>query len=84
VNLGWIQYGKEVMKRDGIPVHAFADFQYRPDAATASRYFKSGHHAWNLGYFVATPRFLWKQYQKYAPNLYEGLKKIRLPTEKIV
>lgn len=76
VNLGWIQYGKKVLSRDGISVHSFIDFQYRPDAETAIRYFKSGHHAWNLGYFVTTPRFLWKQYEKFAPNLYGSLKKI--------
>ncbi|MFH0749508.1 MAG: sugar phosphate nucleotidyltransferase [Candidatus Gottesmanbacteria bacterium] len=72
-NLGWINFGKEVMTEDGIGFHEFVDFQYRPDAATAKRYFESGHHAWNLGYFVTTPRFLLSQYKKYVPNVYQGL-----------
>jgi mannose-1-phosphate guanylyltransferase len=76
VNLGWIEYGKEKEKRQDIPIHAFVDFQYRPDEKTAKRFLKSGHHAWNLGYFVTTPRFLWKQYQRFAPNLYNGLSQI--------
>ena len=75
-NLGWIDYGKEMRKEAGIPFHAFVDFQYRPDPNTAKRYLESGHHAWNLGYFVTTPQFLWKQYQRFAPNVYRGLSRI--------
>ncbi len=75
-NLGWIEYGKEVLTKEHIPLHAFVDFQYRPDKETAKRYFESGHHAWNLGYFVATPRFLWEQFARFAPNLHQGLSEI--------
>lgn len=75
-NLGWISYGKALLKKSDATFHAFVDFQYRPDKATAQKYFESGHHAWNLGYFVTTPSFLWKQYEKFAPNLVDGLSKI--------
>mgnify|MGYP001302921064 CR=1 FL=1 len=75
-NLGWISYGDKVIEKNGIEFHSFADFQYRPDRATAEKYFASGHHAWNLGYFVTTPAFLWKQYETFAPNLAQGLSKI--------
>ncbi len=75
-NLGWIDFGKEVIEKNGVSFHQFADFQYRPDGDTAKRYFESGHHAWNLGYFVTTPKFLWKQYKQFVPNLYDGLSKI--------
>jgi len=75
-NLGWISYGKEVVNREGVAFHSFVDFQYRPDAETAKKYFKSGHHAWNLGYFVTTPAFLWKQYKQFAPNLAGDLLRI--------
>jgi len=75
-NLGWISYGSEVEKKEGISFHSFVDFQYRPDGKTAQKYFTSGHHAWNLGYFVATPAFLWKQYQSFAPNLAQGIERI--------
>lgn len=76
VNLGWISYGNRILEHDGISFHAFVDFQYRPDAETARRYFRSGHHAWNLGYFVTTPAFLWKQYGAYAPNIARDLSRI--------
>ncbi|KKU83087.1 hypothetical protein A2973_00500 [Candidatus Gottesmanbacteria bacterium RIFCSPLOWO2_01_FULL_49_10] len=75
-NLGWIEYGKEEVKEEEIAFHAFVDFQYRPDKATAQRYFTSGYHAWNLGYFVTTPRFLLSQYKRFVPNVYEGLSRI--------
>jgi mannose-1-phosphate guanylyltransferase len=75
-NLGWIEYGKSVKTVDGIKLHEFKNFQYRPDKNTAKKYFESGHHAWNLGYFVTTPGFLWNQYKQFAPNLYADLNKI--------
>jgi mannose-1-phosphate guanylyltransferase len=76
-NLGWIEYGKEIVNVEGLSFCSFVNFQYRPDQQTATRYFSSGHHAWNLGYFVTTPRFLWQQYKRFAPNLYEGLSRIQ-------
>lgn len=75
-NLGWIDYGKQVVSLNGISVHKFVNFQYRPDQKTAQLYFSSGHHAWNLGYFVTTPRFLLAQYEQFAPNLAGPLKQI--------
>lgn len=76
-NLGWIEYGHEVENLNGVPFCSFVNFQYRPDATTAKRYFTSGHHAWNLGYFVTTPRFLWEQYRRFIPNLYVDLGRIQ-------
>jgi mannose-1-phosphate guanylyltransferase len=76
VNLGWIEYGKKVITIDKTELHAFVDFQYRPDSDTAKRYLDSGHHAWNLGYFVTTPKYLWEQYQRFAPNVANGLSQI--------
>ena len=75
-NLGWINFGKTLETEDGVDMHAFVDFEYRPDEATAKTYFESGHHAWNLGYFVTTPRFLLSQYEKFVPDVYSKLMKI--------
>jgi len=75
-NLGWIEFGDEVISQEKVSFCSFVNFQYRPDVETARKYFASGHHAWNLGYFVTTPRFLWKQFQRFAPNLYQGLSQI--------
>ncbi len=75
-NLGYIEFGKEVRKIDDIQVHEFVGFQYRPHLSTAERFVRGGHHTWNLGYFVTTPRFLWSLFNKYAPDLYSDLEKI--------
>ncbi|MBU1326633.1 hypothetical protein KKB64_05435 [Patescibacteria group bacterium] len=75
-NLGWIQYGGLVKKIDNVGFHAFVDCHYRPDSDTAKRYLASGHHGWNLGYFVTTPQFLWQLYKKFVPNLVVGLERI--------
>ena len=76
VNLGWIDYGKPLLEENGLAFHALVDFQYRPNEKTAKKYFISGHHAWNLGYFIPTPKYLWSQYQRFAPNLAAGLQRI--------
>ncbi len=76
INLGWIDFGETRETTGSINFHSFVDFQYRPDKLTAETYLASGHHAWNLGYFVTTPSYLWKQYQRFAPNLYQGLSQI--------
>ncbi|MBI4064968.1 hypothetical protein HY409_01170 [Candidatus Gottesmanbacteria bacterium] len=76
VNLGWIGYGKEILGRSGISFYALTDYQYRPDRETAEQFVASGHHAWNLGYFITTPRFLMTQYKQFVPNLYQGLLRI--------
>ncbi len=75
-NLGWINYGDNVFEKNDIAFHSFIDFEYRPDADKAEKYFVSGHHGWNLGYFVTTPQFLWKQYEQFVPDVYKGLKQI--------
>jgi len=75
-NLGWIHHGEKTFEKNTIPFFAFKAFKYRPDIATATKYFEEGQHAWNLGYFVTTPQFLWKQFERFAPELYTGLTKI--------
>lgn len=76
-NLGWIEFGEELSKVDAYSLHAFKSFHYRPNITAAHEYFASGRHAWNLGYFVTTPLFLWKQYEKYAPQMFAELVKIQ-------
>lgn len=75
-NLGYIAFGDKINDIGGIPVYSFTGFKYRPHLSIAERYLKDGKHAWNLGYFVTTPRFLWSQFEEFAPNLYQELKKI--------
>jgi mannose-1-phosphate guanylyltransferase len=75
-NLGWIEYGNKNFERDELHFHSFKSFSYRPTPIDAEKYFKSGSHAWNLGYFVSTPAFIWKLFEKHQPEMFKGLKKI--------
>lgn len=76
-NLGWIEYGKVLKEAEGLKFHQFLGFKYRPDSETAARFFRSGRHAWNLGYFVTTPSFLWKKYQQFVPEMAKELQNIK-------
>ncbi|PIR79684.1 MAG: hypothetical protein COU25_03955 [Candidatus Levybacteria bacterium CG10_big_fil_rev_8_21_14_0_10_35_13] len=77
-NLGYIEFGKEVQTVDGLPAHEFKSFKYRPHLSTAEKWVNDGHHSWNLGYFISTPKFLWQLFQKFAPKeLNEKLETIK-------
>lgn len=76
-NLGWIEFGAPVKTVDEVKIHQFKSFKYRPTREVAERFFKSTHHAWNVGYFVTTPSFLWEQYKRLVPETYGKLKHIQ-------
>lgn len=76
VNLGYIHFGKEIKKIDNLKFSEFIGFKYKPDEETAKKFFVSNHYAWNLGYFVTTPLFLYNQFKQLAPNLYQNTEKI--------
>lgn len=80
-NLGYIAFGDEVDSVGNVPVYSFTGFKYRPHLSTAERYLKDGHHAWNLGYFVTTPAFLWSLFEKHVPELHKDLLKIQKNVE---
>ncbi|MFW6143611.1 MAG: mannose-1-phosphate guanylyltransferase [Patescibacteria group bacterium] len=75
-NLGWIGFREPLSVNKPISIHDLASFQYRPDKETAENYFESGKYAWNLGYFVSTPRFILDAFKKHCPGIYKGVKKI--------
>ncbi|MCX6730851.1 MAG: sugar phosphate nucleotidyltransferase [Candidatus Roizmanbacteria bacterium] len=75
-NLGYIHMGKKTHENDLISFYSYEGCKYRPDEKTAEEYFASGKYAWNLGYFVTTPSFIWKAYERFTPNLFSEVKKI--------
>jgi mannose-1-phosphate guanylyltransferase len=75
-NLGYIEFGEEINRIGNTPVYSFTGFKYRPHLSVAERFVTDGHHSWNLGYFVTTPRFLWSLFERYAPELFSQLKQI--------
>lgn len=76
INLGYIQFGREVGKTSGIPFNEFKGMKYRPDVKTAKRFYNSGKYAWNLGYFVTTPRFIYNAFKNLSPGIYKNTESI--------
>ncbi len=75
-NLGWIKYNNIISKINSIDYYEFDKFHYRPDINLANKFFKSGNYAWNVGYFVTTPSFLWQLYKNHQPEMYKVLLEI--------
>ncbi len=76
VNLGYIHVGKQRHAQDGIHFYQFEGFKYKPDEKTAKKFFDSDKYAWNLGYFVTTPKFIYDAFSRLAPNIYKNTQKI--------
>jgi len=76
INLGYIHFGEEKEKIDGLIFYEFKGFKYRPDKETAERYVTLKTYAWNLGYFVTTANFIYQQFSQLAPNIYKNTEKI--------
>lgn len=76
-NLGWIKYGNSVDKKSSVDFHSFEGFSYRPTIREAENFIRQGKYAWNTGYFVTTPGFLWKLFKKYQPEIFHGMTRLK-------
>lgn len=76
-NLGWIEQGKLVTNFQGFKIHRFKRLHYRPPLKVAKKYFESPQYSWNPGYFIATPKFLLNQYQRFMPDMYQALSRLK-------
>lgn len=81
-NLGWIKFNTVVEKVNNISFLKFEKFIYRPDLSQAEEFYKRGKHAWNIGYFVTTPAFLFRMYEKYQPEMFNLLSEIQKSLDK--
>ncbi|EKE15197.1 MAG: hypothetical protein ACD_12C00114G0003 [uncultured bacterium] len=75
-NLGYIHIGEQTKKEDGINIYKFEGLKYKPNEETAKKFFKSKKYGWNLGYFVTSSNFIYKYFQRLAPNIYNNTESI--------
>lgn len=75
-NVGYIEYGDQKETVDDLEISNFVSFKYAPPKEEAEVFATDKKHAWNLGYFVTTPRLLWNMFQEFSPELFSHLKKI--------
>ncbi len=76
-NLGWIERGEKTKSLNGFDLYEFKSWHYRPNAESAEQFHVSEQHYWNPGYFGTTAGFLFSQYKKFAPEMYERLIEMR-------
>ena len=76
VNLGYIKFGKSIKTIGETGLHEFMGFRYKPSKEVAEKYFKDNQHCWNLGYFISTPKFILKAFEKFIPPIYKLNQKI--------
>lgn len=74
--LGYVEIGDPVVKKDGCAAYEFVRFTEKPDLPTARRYLEGGRHLWNTGYFVWSSATILRLYEAYAPEAYACLRRI--------
>jgi len=75
-NLGYIKVAQKEEYFEGLQFKHFTGFKYKPDHQTAEKYLKSKDYAWNLGFFITTPSFLYQQYRLLVPKIFQTIEKI--------
>lgn len=70
---GYIQRG--ALYRDG--VYAVRRFTEKPDSETANMFLQSGEYSWNSGMFIWKVSTLLKAIERFLPELYQGLMRIK-------
>lgn len=75
-NLGYIHVGEKQHADKGIHFFKFEGMKYKPNEETAKTFYNSGKYAWNLGYFVTTPAFIYNAFNRFSPNIYKNTEKM--------
>ena len=71
---GYINFDKISFTDGGYRVKKFVE---KPDKVKATEYLSSGEYLWNSGMFVWKVSSIMKNFEKYMPELYDGLVKIK-------
>lgn len=75
-NLGWIGLGDQIGEIDGVPYFGFESLTYRPQLDRCNQMFSEGTHVWNTGFFVTTPAFIRRVYERFSPEMWRQLREI--------
>ncbi|MBM3205319.1 mannose-1-phosphate guanylyltransferase [Candidatus Shapirobacteria bacterium] len=75
--LGYIHVGQALAEFKENDVFKVKEFKEKPDLKTAQEFLKSGDYYWNAGMYIWSVESLMKACEKYAPRLFEEIKKIK-------
>ena len=70
---GYIEIGHEYKESGDDEVYWVKSFKEKPDLPTAQTYVSSWRYVWNSGMFVWKCSTILSLFEKYAPEIYEGL-----------
>ena len=70
---GYVQRGEEIRPE----VYKVLQFTEKPDPQTARQFIASGEYYWNSGMFVWKVSTLMTMIERYLPDLYQGLMRIK-------
>lgn len=73
VGYGYINIGKALSGKNGVPCYAVLRFVEKPTLAVAQRYMKSGKYLWNSGMFVWKVSVILDEFKRHMPHLYEQI-----------
>jgi mannose-1-phosphate guanylyltransferase len=74
---GYIEIAKEYKEVEDDKVFWVKSFKEKPNVETAQEYVASWRYLWNSGMFVWKASTILKLFEKYAPEIYEGLVRYR-------
>ncbi len=73
---GYINFKKGNTLKNIKNVYEVLKFEEKPDLEKAKEYLASGKYLWNSGMFVWKVSTILKNFERYLPEVYKGLKKI--------
>ncbi len=74
---GYIEKGELMEEIDGVEFVKVKRFVEKPDFSTAKNYLESGNFFWNSGMFIWKTSTIIEKFEKYAPDTYTRLMKIK-------
>jgi len=74
---GYVKTGAKISGEIKINQYKVDRFAEKPDEVTAAEYLKQGGYFWNSGMFIFKISVFLEAIQKFAPEIYAGLRKIQ-------
>ncbi len=74
---GYIQRGRILGQAGPLPIYQVKAFREKPNRSKAKGYLKRGDYFWNSGMFIGGVEVFLQAFQKYLPQMYDEMVKIR-------
>jgi mannose-1-phosphate guanylyltransferase len=74
---GYIELGDKLDRKHDLEVYGVEKFTEKPNEETARHFMQSGNYLWNSGMFAFRVQDMLKAFERYMPELFSSLTKIR-------